>query len=251
MDKVRQAVAAKKPSFAAWVSGTDPVCAEILGKAGYDTVILDNQHGGVTWDNMLRLIQAFDLGGTRPLVRTLTNDQAMIMRALDLGALGVVVPLVSTEAQARSAAEAAHYPPKGVRSFGPMRNYYAAGAGDEPLCFVMIETAEALQNLDAIAAIPGVDGLLVGPADLGLSLGVGLTFEINPKVMAGIDATIAACKRHGKISASASMGPAHTKLMLEHGMQFIAAGSDIVYIRNGSAADAKQFEAWRQEFTGR
>jgi 4-hydroxy-2-oxoheptanedioate aldolase len=248
VDKVREAQAAGLPSFGVWVTIGDPLSGELVGRAGYDCGILDAQHGGINFDNMLSMIQALDLSGTRALVRPPANDPGQIMRALDLGALGVVVPMVSTEAQARLAAESCRYPPHGVRSFGLVRNHYGVPPiAVEPLCLVMIETAEALGNLDAIAAVPGVDGLFVGPVDLALSLGLGPQVEMGDQVLAAIDQVVAACARHGKIPGSASLGMANARALIDRGVRFLGQGADVGFIRRGAAAEAEQLRAWRSE----
>jgi 4-hydroxy-2-oxoheptanedioate aldolase len=251
MDPVRKALAENGAAFGSWVALGDPLCAEAIGRIGYDFVILDAQHGGINFDNMLGVLQALDLGATRALVRVPWLDQAQIMRAMDLGALGVVVPMVSTPAQAREAAEAIRYPPNGARSFGLVRNYYGVQPmAFDPLCFVMLETAEGLENVDAIAATPGVDGLFIGPADLGISLGHGLVLEPKAEVFAAIDRIVEACRRHGKICGAAAMGMAYARLLLEHGVQFVAQGHELSFVRAGAAAELSQLQAWRKELAG-
>ncbi|CAN7543841.1 aldolase/citrate lyase family protein [Phenylobacterium sp. LjRoot219] len=246
MDKVREAVAAGRPSFGVWVTLPDPISVEVIGRAGYDCAILDTQHGGITWDNLLPAIQALDLSATRAVVRVGGTDQVQIMRALDLGALGVIVPMVSTAAQARVAAEAMRYPPHGIRSFGPVRNYYGVQpVSFEPLCLVMIETAEGLANVEAIAATPGVDGLFVGPVDLALSLGLGPQLQMGPEVLAAIDRVVAACRAHGKISGSASLGLANAGDLAARGVQFIAQGADVGFIRRAAAEELEKLRALR------
>lgn len=246
MDRVRKALQAGLPVFVPWIGIGDTLSAEMVGRAGYDGAILDTQHGGVTWDSLGRLIQALDLTGTPSLVRVGAIDQTQIMRALDLGALGVIVPMVSNAEQARLAAEAVRYPPRGLRSFGPVRSHYGVQpTAFEPLCLVMIETAEAMDNLDAIAAVPGVDGLFIGPVDLGLSLGLGLSFEIRDDVLGAIDTIVQACRRHGKISGSASLGLDYARALFDRGVQIIAQGSDTGFIRNGAAAELATLRSWR------
>ena len=245
MDKVREAVAAGRPTFGSWVTLADPVAAELMGKAGYDWVILDTQHGGIGWDRLLPVLQALDLGGTRALVRVGWTDPMQIMRALDLGALGVIVPMVSTPEQARIAAQASRYPPHGIRSFGPVRNYYASPGGppQDPLCFVMIETAEAMDNLDAIAATPGVDGLFVGPVDLALSLGLGPALVMPERVFEAIDRVVEACRRHGVIPGCATLGLPNAEALMRRGVRFLTLGNDAGLIRRGAAADIAQVKA--------
>jgi 4-hydroxy-2-oxoheptanedioate aldolase len=246
VDEVRKAIAAGRPAFAAWMSLADPLAADALARAGYDCIIPDAQHGGITWENLLPALLALDLHQARAVVRVPWLDQAQIMRAFDLGAMGVIVPMVSTPAQAKLAADACRYPPQGIRSFGPVRNYYAAQpASFEPLCLVMIETAEAMQNLDAIAATPGVDGLFVGPVDLGLSLGLGISLQMGPEVLGAIDEVVAACRRHGKISGSASLGLANAAELAGRGVQFIAQGADLGFLRSRAAEEIAALRAIR------
>lgn len=247
MDKVRAAIAAGKPSFGSWVSTSDPSLVEVIGKLGYDWVILDTQHGATDWSQLLTSMQALDLGGTRALVRVGWTDPMQIMRAMDLGAIGVVVPMVSNADQATIAAQATRYPPHGNRSFGPVRNYYGApsGAPEEPLCLVMIETAEAMDNLDAIASTPGVDGLFVGPVDLALALGLGAALVMPQQVIEAVEQVAQVCARHGKISGCATLGMPNAKLLMDKGVQFLTLGSEVGLIRRGAAADLTQVKEWR------
>jgi 4-hydroxy-2-oxoheptanedioate aldolase len=248
MDKIRAAAAAGRTSFGCWVTLSDTVAAEIMGRAGYDWVILDTQHGGISWSALLPVMQAFDLGGTRALVRVGWNDPMQIMRALDLGALGVIVPMVSTAAQARVAAEATRYPPHGVRSFGPVRNYYAASGAAvlEPLCFVMIETAEAMAHLDEIAATPGVDGLFVGPVDLALALGLGPALVMPELVLEAVLRVGETCRRHGIISGCAALGMSNAQALAQAGILFLPISSDGGLLRRGAAADLALARGWPQ-----
>ncbi len=121
MHRLAAKLQSNTPAFATWVAIANSISAETVGAAGYDCVVLDTQHGGPTWDSLCALVQAMDLGQTPSLVRVGGVDQEQIMRALDLGAAGVVVPMVSTPEQAQLAAQAMRYPPRGVRSFGRVR----------------------------------------------------------------------------------------------------------------------------------
>jgi 4-hydroxy-2-oxoheptanedioate aldolase len=246
MDKVRSAIAAGRPTFGSWVSTGDPMLAEVIGKAGYDWVILDTQHGAIDWHHLLTSFQALDLGGTRALVRVGWSDPMQIMRALDLGALGVIVPMVSNAEQAALAAQATRYPPHGNRSFGAVRNYYGTPGAElpQPLCLAMIETAEAMDNLDAIAATPGVDGLFVGPVDLALSLGLGPALVMPDPVFAAIDKVVEACARHGIMAGCATLGMPNAKALMERGVRFLTLGSEVGLIRRGAAADLAQVKDW-------
>jgi 4-hydroxy-2-oxoheptanedioate aldolase len=242
----------KGPRFGTWLSLGDPLATEIMGAAGYDWVVLDTQHGAITWDRMLPAIQALNLFGARPFVRVAWNDPALLMRAMDLGAQGVVVPMVSTAEQARLAAQAIRYPPHGIRSYGPVRSSYMASGvpKEDAVCFVMIETAEALENLDEIAATPGVDGLFVGPVDLAYSLGVGPGFQMPPEVLAACQRVVGVCKRHNLAPGCAGISPENVQLLMNHGMRALAFGSDAAHIRRGAAADRALIDQLKAEFSG-
>lgn len=236
-------------AFATWVAIGNTYSAEMLGKAGYDCVVPDTQHGGVTWDNLGNIIQALDIHRVPSLVRVGGVDPVQIMRALDLGAAGVIVPMVSTADEAKTAVQATRYPPAGIRSFGQVRNYYGGDPiRQQPLCFVMIETAEGMQNLDAVAAVDGVDGLFVGPVDLGLGLGLGAIIDLNDEVFAAIATIVETCRKHGKISASASFNAAYTRALLELDVQLIVQGSDLGFIRRGMTEAVAHFKGLLEEF---
>lgn len=243
MADIRSRLSGKGTAFGTWLAIDSPVSAEIVAKAGYDFVIIDTQHGGISLDHVLPLLQIFDAHDVPALVRVEWLEPSRMMRVVDLGAAGVIVPMVSTPEQARLAAEAIRYPPKGFRSFGPVRNYYAAdGSNAEPLCLVMVETAEALGNLDAIASTPGVDGILVGPVDLALSLGLGLSFEMQPRIFEAMDAVVAACRKHDILSASAGLGIPNALELKDHGVQLVAVNSDNQMIRRAAAEDIAQLK---------
>ncbi len=234
-------------AFATWVALGSTYTAEQLGAAGYDALVIDLQHGAVTWEQLGGVIQAIDLNRVPSLVRVGGLDGVQIMRALDLGAAGVIVPMVSTAEEAAAVVDAMYYPPRGSRSFGKVRSYYSEpGVQPDPLCFVMIETAEGVRNLDAIAAVEGVDGLFVGPVDLGLALGLGVVLKVDDAVMAEIQRIAAACSRHGKICASASFDAAYSEALLGSGVQLIVQGSDIGFVRRGAGESVARFRAVQQ-----
>jgi 4-hydroxy-2-oxoheptanedioate aldolase len=251
MDPFLDSFAHGKTGLGLWLSIPDTLAAETLGRAGYDFVILDGQHGGIGWDAVLPMVQALDLVGTATFMRVLSNDAGLIMRALDLGARGVIVPLVDTPEQAARAAQATRYPPHGGRSFGQVRRYYSAGGGEapQPLCFVMIETTEAMRNLDAIAATPGIDGLFVGPADLALSMGMDMRTALTfpDTVMAEVDKVIAACARHAIVAGCPAFGVDNGRVLQQRGIRFLPLGADIGLLRRGAAADLEQARGWSAE----
>ena len=168
-----------------------------------------------------------------------------MMRVLDLGAIGVVVPMIPTPTEALTAARAMRYPPLGNRSFGPLRHFHDPAGDDPPTCIVMVETADAMRNLEAIVSTPGVDVVLVGPADLGLELGAGLDPSgSHPDIVAATDAVIAACRRHGRIPGGVATDPQNAEALLERGVQFLIVGSDYGYLAAGIAADTARANRW-------
>jgi 4-hydroxy-2-oxoheptanedioate aldolase len=246
MNVIQEAMAAGRPSFGVWAASPSQGGVEVLGRSGIDWVLLDMQHGGVEEHNLLPLIQATELGGAGAVVRVGWTDPRLIMRVLDLGAIGVVVPMVSTREQAEIAAQAVRYPPLGNRSFGPLRKFFDPGSGEAPhTCIVMVETREALDNLDDIVSTPGVDGVLVGPVDLAFALGLGLDVTgSNKTLLEATDKVIHTCKRHGKMPGGVAMSPGNAELLLEHGMRFLTIGSDAGYVARGIAEDVKRSKGW-------
>lgn len=229
--------------FATWVALGNTYSAEMIGAGGYDCVVLDTQHGAVGWDQLGDLVRAIDLNHTPSLVRVGGADGVQIMRALDLGAAGVIVPMVSNPEQAKLAVAATRYPPQGERSFGKVRNYYGGEQTESraPLCFVMIETAEALEKADAIAAVEGVDGLFVGPVDLALAMGLGPVLAEHDEVFTAIERIVEAADVAGKFSGSASFNSLYTRRLLSLGVQLVVQGSDLGMIRRSVAEDIRQF----------
>ncbi|MCB2077305.1 MAG: hypothetical protein KDE55_06350 [Novosphingobium sp.] len=251
IDRIRQAQANGLPSFGSWISIADGNSAEIMAQAGFDWLILDMQHGGIDAHSCAGILRAVELSGIQALVRVPGNDQAQIMRALDLGAAGVIVPMVCDANQARHAAEAVRYPPAGIRSFGKVRSYYSEDRAPlDPLCFVMVETADAIANLDEIAATPGVDGLFVGPVDLSLSLGLGLSMNLEDPVLEAIDQTVAACGKYGKIAGCPAFSPESAQVLVRHGVTFVTIGADIGFVRRGAAEMAALAGNLRESFLG-
>lgn len=159
-----------------WISSGSPVLTERVALTGYDYVCLDLQHGLLDYTGCLNSLIALDATGAAGVVRVPTHEPAWIGRALDAGARGVIVPLVNNAAEAAAVVRACQYPPAGVRSYGPTRSALRVGpdprdADASVACVVMIETAEGIENVEAICAVPGLAGVYVGPSDLALALG--------------------------------------------------------------------------------
>lgn len=188
--------------FGAWLAVPDAFQAEVLAAQGFDYLCIDTQHGLIGFDRMVEMIRAISPRGSSPLVRVTRNEPAEIMRALDAGASGVVVPLIETAEEAAHAAAACRYPPRGSRSFGPIRARYTQGPTTDALeqvaCLVQVETRRGYENLDAIAATPGIAGIYIGPSDLALSFGESPAHpSCHVTMRERIDAVQRACAANG------------------------------------------------------
>jgi 2-dehydro-3-deoxyglucarate aldolase len=168
-----------KPSFGSWITIGDNSVAEIMARAGFEWLVVDMEHSAITTAQALDLIRVADLSGVAALVRVPANDPVHIKRALDAGAHGVIVPMVNSADEARAAVEATRYPPEGTRGVGLARaqgygfefDEYKTWQADGVTVIVQIEHVDAIDNLEAIVAVPGVDGTMIGPYDLSASLG--------------------------------------------------------------------------------
>jgi 4-hydroxy-2-oxoheptanedioate aldolase len=223
-----------------WCSLPSPGAVETVAQSGFDWVVIDWQHGQFGGDSLGIMIQVASLAGALPLVRVPLNDAGLIQKALDLGAHGVIVPLVNTRAEAERAAAACRYPPLGVRSFGPIRSSRAIGweprqANAEIVCIVQIETAESLDNMQEISATPGVDALFVGPADLAISLGLELG---APELSDRFGPVMEAAARHGLAVGRHCDDSAGARAALASGFLFVAVGGDTEFLGGAAAAAA-------------
>ncbi len=190
----------------AWMFLREPLTAEAAARIGYDYVVVDLQHGIASEPEALAMMQAAESAGAIPVARVATNHPMTIGRALDAGALAVIVPMVNDAQAAREAVAACRYAPLGSRSYGPVAAIsrytaeYAEVANSVVACIVMIETVEALANLDEILAVPGVDAVYVGPVDLSLTLGLPPAKDHDdPSFTQAIDTLLASCARHGVV----------------------------------------------------
>jgi 4-hydroxy-2-oxoheptanedioate aldolase len=222
-----------QPAFGLWSVMPNPVGAEILAETGVDYVCVDQQHGLIDYDAMVPMFQAIRAGGAAPITRVLSNDPFLVMKALDAGAWGVIVPLVNSAEEASHAVSACRYPPQGTRSFGPVRAARVIGSrdpedlGGEVLCFVMVETREALERVDEIAATPGLDGIYIGPSDLALSLGLAPTLE--PTESEHVDAVRRireACREHGIVAGIHCLSGEWARRHAEAGFGLITVATD-------------------------
>ena len=180
VNRIKEAWASDRPAFGLWSAIPDSFGIEQVAGLDLDYVCVDVQHGVVGYACMVSMLRTINAAGAAPLVRVAQNEPWMLMQALDAGALGVIVPMVNDAAEAARAVSACRFPPAGTRSYGPIRAASVVGSKDpdalasEVLCIVQIETREGLENVEEIAATPGLDGIYIGPADLALALGLPL-----------------------------------------------------------------------------
>lgn len=213
--------------------------AEEFALAGFDYVYIDQQHGLTSQDTLLEMLRAVARSSTTPLVRVAQNNAALIGQALDAGAEGIIVPMVNNAREAQQAVDACRYYPEGRRSWGPIRAKYGLGTDPatvnrEVLCLVMIETAEALANVDEIVQTAGVDGIYLGPADLGISLGFApLAFEqtTDERQLAAIEQIRLACVRADRIMGISG----DPRNLAAAGFRMITAGMDATLMRSAIA----------------
>lgn len=225
-----------RPSWGVWsVSGQFTAVDSIAG-LGFDWVCLDAQHG--RWDDrsIVGSIAGLGTAAVPILVRVLSGNVALIGRALDAGAAGIIVPMIETPEQAAATVDASRYPPVGKRSWGPIKAYdeasQAVGERVEPFLAVMIETATALHAAEAIAAVPGVDMLFVGPVDLSLSLGVGLD-ELLESDAGPLHEIVAAARAAGRATGAYGGDPVRAGRLREIGFDLVAATTEPDLMQRG------------------
>lgn len=240
----RQRLASGQPALGLFVSSASPLAAEIVGGLGFDWALVDLQHGENNLGNLSPMLQAVSITSATPFVRVASNDPTVIQRALDLGAYGIVVPLVNTPAEAAAAVRAAKYPPRGERSWGPIRGSLYGGpdyfdhADDETMIIAMLETREAIASAHDILATPGLDGCLIGMNDLSLSFGggpEGSTGEALPAALEEALATVlAACRETGKVPGIQLYNAAAAQRRIAQGFRFIGLGTELRLLRSAA-----------------
>ena len=240
-----------RTAFGLWMTVPGSFGAEIFAGTGVDYVCVDQQHGIIDYDSMVPMLQAIRAGGAAPITRVLSNDPFLIMKALDAGAWGVIVPMVDDAEAAATAVAACRYPPRGIRSWGPTRASVALGSrdpevlGGEVLCLVMIETREGLENVEEISATPGLDGIYIGPSDLALSLGLSPTLDVTEDAhIEAVNRIREACHRNGVAAGIQSASGEWARRHAEAGFDMVTVATDAVLL---SSAARREVEAARGE----
>jgi len=230
-DRLRSKWSDGEVTLGGWLLTVDPLVAATAGSIGFDYVGIDVQHGAATLTTTPGLVAAL-AARTTPLVRVAENSGTAIGAALDAGALGVIVPLVESADQARAAVAACRYPPDGARSFGPAHARvlwgadYGSWANDSVACIPMIETARGLGNVEDIMAVPGVDAVYVGPADLSLSLGLPPSLDQDDPAFDDALARITTAARRQGVVAGVHAEAALTDKRAEQGFTMITVAVD-------------------------
>jgi 4-hydroxy-2-oxoheptanedioate aldolase len=234
INKIKKIMSEGKPVINGWLQIPSTVSAETMAQQGWDSLTIDMQHGLVDYTNALPMLQTISASDVTPLARVNWNEPGQIMKILDAGAYGVICPMVSNKEEAEKFVQACMYPPNGYRSFGPVRGLiyggqdYAKHADTELLKFAMIETKEALDKLDEIMSVKGVDGIYIGPADLSLAIGEepGFDKSENTKAYSHILKILEHAKKNNIFAGIHNGTPEYATKMIEKGFNFVTIGSD-------------------------
>lgn len=227
--QLHDALRVGQPLLGAWLQTDSRLGAEIAGRSGYDWVGIDTQHGIISYDGMIQMLQAIGVSGTPVIVRVSANDSGEIARALDAGADGVIVPLVEDADGARTAVGACRYAPEGTRSWGPTRaalgvsGFTPKYGNDHAVCIVQLESTRAVDNLTEILEVPGVDAIYIGPNDLAISAGLAPDLTVqNPEHRRLVDVIVTGAKQHSIATGTHVPTPAHAGEWSSQGFSLLA-----------------------------
>ncbi len=216
-----------------WLAIPNSFSAETMAHQGWDSLTIDLQHGVVDYQAMVTMLQAISTTTTVPVVRVPWLEPGILMKTLDAGAYAVICPMVNTREDAQKLVAWTHYAPRGTRSFGPVRALLYGGAdypqhaNDTIVRFAMIETAAALDNLDEILSVEGIDAIYIGPSDLSLALGCKPTFDdLDPKAAEAVEHILARAKAHGVVAGIHNGTPEAALKRIAKGFQFVTVSSD-------------------------
>ena len=249
-NKLREMWARGECALNGWAMIPSGFSAELLAHQGFHSVTIDMQHGIVDYRDAVSMLQGISTSEAVPIVRVPWNDPASIMKVLDAGAYGVICPLVNDAVEAKRLVSACRYPPAGLRSWGPSRAVlyggadYGAHANSEIVVLPMIETKTGLDNVDEILSVEGVDGVYVGPSDLGLALGgKAMQDQTDPNVVRAIESIIAACRRRNKIGCIHTASAAYAAQMAKIGYQLVTLATDTRYLAIQAAGEIGAFKS--------
>jgi 4-hydroxy-2-oxoheptanedioate aldolase len=233
-----------------WLGIPSSIAAENMAQAGWDGLTVDLQHGHVDYQVAVTMLQAISTTGTTPLARVPWMEPGIIMKLLDAGAYGIVCPMINTRAECEAFVGACRYAPRGYRSFGPVRATWYGGAdyfkhaNDTIITMAMIETKQAMDNLDEILSVPELDSLYIGPNDLAISLGYAPSgVPTDPVVIDAIKTIAAGAKRHGVYAGIHCGSTAMAKQMIGLGFQFVTLLADNAFLASaakGAVAEMRE-----------
>jgi 4-hydroxy-2-oxoheptanedioate aldolase len=247
---VRAAVRGGQPTVGCFSGLGSPAVVELLAQAGFDWLVIETEHNAVDLVQVEHMLRAVSGTDTIPLVRVPSHDPMHIQRALDIGAYGVVVPMVRTAAEAERIVRATRYPPVGSRSWGPLRASaytfdnvdYMERANEEILVVLIVETREAVENLGAIAAVPGVDALFLGKWDMSLALGLNPIHLPFPEIDAIFDRMRCVCGSCGIGAGTGAGSPEELQALLAAGYTFLSYSTDYSLLANAARAGLRARE---------
>jgi len=236
-----------KPAINGWLAIPSGFSAEVMAQGGWDSVTVDMQHGVQDYQTMVACFQAIQSHPVLPMVRVPWNEPGIVGKVLDAGAYGVICPMINTKAEAEAFVSYCRYPPAGKRSNGPIRagiygvgTTYQSTANQEVLCLPMIETQEAVDNLDAILDVPGIDAVYIGPSDLGFSMGlIPVLDREEPVIMDIYKKILDATKKRGVRACVHCLTPAYAKRMIAMGFNLVTLGNDSGLLLGAARAAVK------------
>ena len=249
INKFKHALKAGKPQIGIWSSLSSHIVAEVLAGAGFDWVLLDTEHSPNELPMVQSQLHAMTEGAATPIVRVPWNDMVMIKRFLDIGAQSLLVPYVQTPEEAKNAVSYTRYPPAGVRGvagstratrYGRIKDYFKR-VQDELCLLVQVETRKAMANIEAIAAVDGVDGVFIGPNDLSADMGYLGNWQ-HPEVWKVMEDAAKKIRKAGK-APGILVGEADGKRCVDMGYLFVAVGADVGLLARGAEALAAKFKA--------
>ena len=240
-NKIKELWAAGESALNGWLHIPSSWSAEVMSHQGYNSLVVDLQHGLMSYDAAVPMLQAISTTDVTPMARVPWNEPGIIMKLLDAGAYGVICPMINTREECEKFVGACRYFPDGYRSLGPTRAKvyggadYAQHANEEIITMAMIETAEAVANAHEIASVAGLDGVYIGPGDLSLTIGSAKRVDNDdPLYLAELDKVLAACQAHGVAAGIHCNNPQYARQMIALGFQFVTIMSDTLLL--GTAA---------------
>ena len=252
---VRSNLLSGKPAIGPFIGLQSPNVAELMGNAGFDFVVVESEHNGIESAEIEHMLMAIGNTNALPIVRIPSSQQVYIQKALDIGALGIVVPAVKTAEEAAEIVSATRFPPDGKRSWGPLRaskytfdnQDYLKNANNNILVVLIIETVEAVRNLEEIAAVPGIDVLFLGPWDMCLSLGLDPLLLPHEEIDQILEKMIEASARFDVVAGAGASAPNDVSKRLNQGVKFLSYGPDYALLSAAAISGVDAFKTWNED----